>query len=173
MYHYTISSNNLLILNSERHMNSWSHGSLLPLVNMLYWDTKTTPTFYIGFAMNISLHWQKEESPPLMMPLLRLKVLITMKLMMMTMERTVLVYASSPMVHLKPSEAKGKLRRARTSKCVISSMRMVTLLMAGEQQKYAVIQGRSSLDLLWMVKCSPAGSKKRMWQAATIIATIW
>lgn len=66
------------------------------------------------------------------------------------------------MVHLKPSEAKGELRRARMSKCVISSMKMVMLLMAGEQQKYAVTQGRSLLDLLWMAKCFLARSKERM-----------
>ena len=173
MYHYTISLNNLLILNSERHMNSWLHRSLLPLV---YWDTKTTPRFYISFTTNVLLHWQKEESPPLMMPLLKLKVLITMKLMMMMMERMVLVYASSPIVHLKPSKAKGKLCMVRTSKCIISSSRTVTLLMAGEQWKYAIMQGRSLLDLLWMVKCFPAGLKewsKWIWQAATIIATIY
>ena len=123
--------------------------------------------------MNILLHWQKEESPPSTMPLSRRKVLITMKPMTMTTQRTVLVYASSPMVHLKPSKAKGELRRVRTSKCVISSTKMVTLLMAGEQRKYAIMQGRSSLDLLWMVKCFPAGSKERMLQAATIIAAIW
>jgi len=112
--------------------------------------------------MNILVHWQKEESLPSMMPLLRLKVLITTKLMTMTIERMVLVYVSSPMVYLKASEAKDKLHRVRTSKCIISSTRMVTLLMGGEQWKYAVMQGQSSLDLPWMVKCFLAGLKEQM-----------
>ena len=170
-----IGSNNLLILNSERRMNFWLHGSLLPSLNMLSWDAKTTPMSCTGFTKNILLHWQKEESLPSTMHLLRLKVLIRMKLMMMTMtmERMVLVYASSLMVQLKASEAKGTLHRARTSKCAISSTWMVTLLMAGEQQKYAVMQGQSSSDLPWTAKFLTAGSMAWMWQAVTIIATIW
>src|SRR5437016_1339624 len=59
--------------------------------------------------MSILLHWQKEELPPLTMPLLRFKVPNTMKLMTTMMERKVWVYVSSPVVYLKASEARGEL----------------------------------------------------------------
>jgi len=72
-YYYTISLDNLLIHKSGRHMNTWLHGSLLPLANMLYWSVKTTPTSCTGSATSILLHWQKEELPPSTMPLLRLQ----------------------------------------------------------------------------------------------------
>jgi hypothetical protein len=45
------------------------------------------------------------------------------------------------MVYLKASKAKDELHKVRMSKCIISSMRMVTLLMGGEQWKYTVMQG--------------------------------
>ena len=63
------------------------------------------------------------------MPLSRLRVLNTLKLTAMTtmttaMERMVLVYMSSLVVDPRASEAKGELRKARMSKCVIFNMKM-------------------------------------------------
>ena len=169
MFHYMIGSNNLFILNTKRRMNSWPHMSLHPSLNMLSWDKKTPHTSCTAFAKNILLHWQKEESLPSTMH----QGTDHNKVDDNYNGEIVLVYVSILMVQLKASEAKGALRRARTSRCAISSMRMATSLMAGEQRKYAIMQGRSSSDLPWTAKFSTAGSKARMWQAVTIIADIW
>jgi hypothetical protein len=108
------------------------------------------------------------------MSLLKLRVLKLMTMtMMMAMERIVLVYMSSLVMHSRASEAKGKLRKVRMSRCVIFSMKMAMLLMAGEPRTYAVLQGQFLLDFHCKKKCFKAGLKEWMWRAISVITATW